>query len=179
MDISPLGRRSLMAGGLTLAAGGLTDLCCAPSAAAAGGAPGRQVPPDATTLSGDLRRARTRVILLGTAAGPYPEPGRQGCSSLVAVGDRSYLIDAGYGTLRKLVQSGVDVESLAAVFVTHMHSDHISDLFTLFLLGWGTGDHGILSPVQVFGPGDPGVCRSRHRASTRHRWPTHDDRRPG
>lgn len=37
-----------------------------------------------------------------------------------------------------------------------MHSDHVSDLFTLFLLGWGTGNHGILSPVQVYGPGDPG-----------------------
>lgn len=156
MDITTPGRRGLMVGGLALAAGGLTDLCCAPPAAASLRSNGRPVPPDATSLSGDRRPARTRVILLGTAAGPYPEPGRQGCSSLVVVGDRSYLIDAGYGTVRKLVQTGVNLDNLTAAFLTHLHSDHVADLFNLFLLGWGTGNHGILSPVQVFGPGDPG-----------------------
>ncbi|WP_310961297.1 MBL fold metallo-hydrolase [Nocardioides terrisoli] len=113
------------------------------------------MPQDATQLTGDLRSTRTRVILLGTAAGPYPEPGRQGCASLLVVGGRSYLVDAGYGTVRKFVQSGVMMSSLAATFVTHLHSDHVADLFNLFLLGWGTGGHGLVSPVKVFGPGNP------------------------
>lgn len=149
-----LGRRGLLAGGLGVAAAGAVDLCCTPFAGAAA-QPRGHVPPDATQLSGDLGAARTRVILLGTAAGPYPEPGRQGCASLVVVGDRSYLVDAGYGTVRKFVQSGVPMDTLRAAFVTHLHSDHVADLFNLFLLGWGTGGHGLVSPVQVFGPGNP------------------------
>lgn len=152
----PLGRRGLLGAGLGLAAAGAADLCCAPYAAAAGRLPVGQVPPDATQLSGDLRDTRTKVILLGTAAGPFPEPGRQGCASLLVVGDRSYLVDAGYGTLRKFMQSGVPLQTLRGVFVTHLHSDHVSDLFNLFLLGWGTGRRGLFAPVDVFGPGNPG-----------------------
>ncbi|KQZ67394.1 MBL fold metallo-hydrolase [Nocardioides sp. Root151] len=150
-----VGRRGLLATGLGLGAVAAADLCCTPWAAAAGRTPRGHQPPDATQLSGELRSARTKVILLGTAAGPFPEPGRQGCSSLVVVGDRSYLVDAGYGTVRKLVQSGVPMESLRGVFVTHLHSDHVADLFNLFMLGWGTGGHGIVDPVQVYGPGNP------------------------
>lgn len=150
-----LGRRGLLGAGLGLAAAGAADLCCAPYAAAAGREPRGHVPPDAVQLSGDLRDTRTKVILLGTAAGPLPEPGRQGCASLVVVGDRSYLVDAGYGTLRKFMQSGVPLRTLRGVFITHQHSDHTADLFNLFLLGWGTGQRGMVDPVQVFGPGDP------------------------
>lgn len=150
-----LGRRGLLGAGLGLAAAGAADLCCAPYAGATGSQPRGHVPPDATQLSGDLRDTRTKLILLGTAAGPFPEPGRQGCASLLVVGDRSYLVDAGYGTVRKFVQSGVPLQSLRAAFVTHLHSDHVADLFNLFLLGWGTGGHGLFSPVSVFGPGNP------------------------
>lgn len=155
IDHSRLGRRGLLGAGLALAGAGAADLCCAPYAAAAGRPPRGHVPPDAVQLSGDLRDTRTKVILLGTAAGPFPEPGRQGCASLVVVGDRSYLVDAGYGTVRKLMQSGISMRTLRSAFVTHLHSDHVADLFNLFLLGWGTGAHGIVEPVQVFGPGNP------------------------
>ena len=148
-------RRTLLAGGMAAAAAAPGALCCAPPAAA-GHRRGRPAPADATTLSGDLPGARTRVVLLGTAAGPYPEPGRQGCATLLVVGDRSYLVDTGYGTLRKFIQAGVDPAGLTATFITHLHSDHTADLFNLFLLGWGTGGHGIVSPVKVFGPGEAG-----------------------
>ncbi|NIH83704.1 MBL fold metallo-hydrolase [Amycolatopsis granulosa] len=115
------------------------------------------VPPDAVTLRGDLGPAPLRVILLGTAAGPYPVAGRQGCASAVVVGDRVYLVDAGYGTVRKYAQSGLALRDLAAVFVTHLHSDHVVDLFPLFLLGWGPANAGVVAPVDVYGPGpEPG-----------------------
>lgn len=147
-------RRGLVAAGLGVAAAGAADLCCAPAAIGeprhhGGGSP------DAYQLTGDLRDTRTRVILLGTAAGPLPGAGRQGISSLLVVGDRSYLIDAGYGSLRKFVQTGLPMQSLSTVFVTHLHSDHVADLFNLFLLGWGTGKQGFLSPIAVYGPGNP------------------------
>lgn len=112
--------------------------------------------PDAVRLTGDLASGPLRVVLLGTAAGPYPAPGRQGAASAVVVGDRTYLIDAGYGALRKYVQAGLSLRDLAAVFLTHLHSDHVADLFTLFLLGWGPANEGVDQPVRVLGPGtDP------------------------
>ncbi|WP_020658249.1 MBL fold metallo-hydrolase [Amycolatopsis benzoatilytica] len=102
----------------------------------------------------------TRVVLLGTAAGPYPAPGRQGCANAVVVGGRAYLVDAGYRTLGKYVSAGLSLRDLSAVFVTHLHSDHVAELFTLFLLGWGPANEGIVDPVRVYGPGpdptDPG-----------------------
>lgn len=111
------------------------------------------VPQDASVLVGDIEPCRTRLVLLGTAAGPFPAASRQGCSSLLDVGGRGYLVDAGYGALRKYIQSGVHLRDLRAVFVTHLHSDHVADLFTLFLLGWGKQNSGIDQPVKVHGPG--------------------------
>lgn len=153
-----LTRRSLLGGGAAAAMVGLADICCNPSLAAATTdvAPPGAVPKDAVTLTGELRQTTTRVILLGTAAGPFPAPGRQGCSSLVMVGDRGYLVDAGYGVVRKFVQSGVPLNNLKALFVTHLHSDHIADVFNLFMLGWGPENQGIYEPVTVIGPGNPG-----------------------
>lgn len=127
------------------------DLCCTPEEPTTVGAPR----PDTHTVHGDLREARTALVLLGTAAGPFPAAGRQGASSLVAVGESCYLIDAGYGALRKYVQSQSLLRNLQAVFVTHLHSDHVADLFNLFLLGWGSQNDGIDQPVRVFGPGAP------------------------
>jgi ribonuclease BN (tRNA processing enzyme) len=126
----------------------------------------RTIPPDAVRLCGDLGPAELRVILLGTAAGPYPAPGRQGCSSAVVVGDRVYLVDAGYGALRKYVQAGLLLRDLRAVFLTHLHSDHIADLFTLFLLGWGPANSGVDQQVRVFGPGADRADPSHPAAGT-------------
>lgn len=129
------------------------ELCTGGSA---GPLPTVGVPPDVVELQGDLMDSGIRVILLGTAAGPYPAAGRQGCSSAVVIGDRVYLVDAGYGALRKYVQAGLRLRDLRAIFLTHLHSDHIADLFTLFLLGWGPANHGVDQTVRVFGPGpDP------------------------
>ncbi|MER7011587.1 MBL fold metallo-hydrolase [Saccharopolyspora sp. NPDC000359] len=114
------------------------------------------VVPDAVQLTGDLGEGPLRVVLLGTAAGPYPAPGRQGAATAVVVGDRTYLVDAGYGALRKYAQAGLALRDLGGVFVTHLHSDHVADLLTLFLLGWGPANRGVDHQVRVVGPGpDP------------------------
>jgi ribonuclease Z len=67
------------------------------------------------------------------------------------VGDRSYLVDAGYGTVRKLVQSGVPFETLRAAFVTPLHSDHVADLPALLLLPWSAPTERDV-PLEVWGP---------------------------
>ncbi|PBC55273.1 MBL fold metallo-hydrolase [Rhodococcus sp. ACPA1] len=118
--------------------------------------PSGATPPDAYELSGDVDGYATTLILLGTAAGPIAVPGRSGTSSVLVVGDRPYLIDAGPWSSRKLIQAGIAADSLGGVFVTHMHSDHIADLFNVFWLPGGTPSYTFRNVVPVYGPGSAG-----------------------
>ena len=56
--------------------------------------------------TGTAPRPRTRVILLGTAAGPQPKANRYQTSQVVIVDDHPYLIDCGDGVAYRLVQAG-------------------------------------------------------------------------
>ncbi|AII07111.1 MBL fold metallo-hydrolase [Rhodococcus opacus] len=118
--------------------------------------PSGATPPDAYELSGDVDGYATTLILLGTAAGPIAVPGRSGTSSVLVVGDRPYLIDAGPWSSRKLIQAGIAADSLGGVFVTHMHSDHIADLVNVFWLPGGTPSYTFRDVVPVYGPGSAG-----------------------
>lgn len=45
---------------------------------------------------------------------------------LVKIGDKTYMIDAGFGNAAK--ENKIDPQSISSVFLTHMHGDHISGL---------------------------------------------------
>lgn len=121
----------------------------------------------------DARRHRTRLILLGTAGGPpWWEGGkRYGISSAVAVGDEYYIVDAGDGIGHRLQESGLGnapstepLDTLRAIFLTHLHSDHVVDLNSLLtvgmlngLAGSKTGAPAVTRKVQIWGPGNRGA----------------------
>jgi ribonuclease Z len=90
-----------------------------------------------------------RVTLLGTGS-PVLSVTRFGPSTLVEAGDQTLVFDAGRGTAQRLDQLGVSFARIDAIFLTHLHSDHIVGLPDLWLSGW------ILSrrttPWEVFGP---------------------------
>ncbi|MEZ5229838.1 MAG: MBL fold metallo-hydrolase [Acidimicrobiales bacterium] len=71
------------------------------------------------------------VTLLGTGS-PMPSPDRAGPATLVSAGEGAdaehYLVDAGRGVLMRLAALGLGAPNLAAVLITHLHSDHITDL---------------------------------------------------
>lgn len=101
------------------------------------------------------------VITLGTAGGPAwwadSEQGpRQGISTAVKVGDRHYLVDLGMGAARQMTRANLDIRDLGAVFITHMHSDHLTDLANLVLFGMYRFDEPPSMPIKILGPGDPG-----------------------
>lgn len=103
-------------------------------------------------LLGPARRRRgptTRLILLGTAGGPRPKPGRNAPAQVLLVGDTPYLIDCGNGVARQLVLAGVPLRSVHHLFLTHHHSDHNADYGTLLLLAWSSG---LADPVDAWGP---------------------------
>jgi ribonuclease Z len=93
------------------------------------------------------------LTLLGTG-GPRPDPQRQGPAALVTVGRRHLLFDAGRGVATQLVRAGVQPQELDAVFITHHHYDHISNLGDVLMSAWNNGR---TRPLPVFGP--PGTVK--------------------
>lgn len=68
--------------------------------------------------------ARTELIFLGTNGGPPLRLDRSEPATLLIVDGRSYLIDCGIGTMRRMLQSGIASEGVATIFFTHLHADH-------------------------------------------------------
>lgn len=68
-----------------------------------------------------------RITFLGSSHG-VPEPGRRCSCTLLEVGERKYLIDIGTNPIEKLVTKGIHVNSINAIFITHMHGDHCNGL---------------------------------------------------
>ncbi|MBC5647270.1 MBL fold metallo-hydrolase [Christensenella tenuis] len=62
--------------------------------------------------------------------GPYPKQGGATTSYLMECGGKKILIDAGSGSLSR-VQEYCRLEELDSVVLTHLHSDHCSDMFIL------------------------------------------------
>src|SRR5271169_6509421 len=99
----------------------------------------------------------TELVLLGTAGAPMPVAGRGGISSALVVDERVFVIDCGRGSPSAFADAGLDFSRLEAVFLTHLHADHIGDLPGMLLYGWGVreGDDGPLPPIRVYGPPRP------------------------
>lgn len=75
------------------------------------------------------------ITLLGTGS-PMPDPHRAGPSTLISAGGEHHLVDAGRGVLMRLAAVGVGAPGLASVLLTHLHSDHITDLNDVITTRW-------------------------------------------
>jgi ribonuclease Z len=116
------------------------------------------------------------VTLLGTGS-PIPDPNRAGPATLVQAGGANLLVDAGRGVLMRLAAAGLGADRLSAVLVTHLHSDHLTDLNDVITSRW------VLSmapnPLPVVGP--PGTAEvvdallASLRRDITYRMDHHDD----
>lgn len=94
------------------------------------------------------------VTLLGTG-NPAPLITRFSMSTLVKAGDVYLLFDAGRGVTMRLFQSGLSRGQIDAIFLTHLHSDHITGLPDLYLTSWITDNlspQGVIRPFVIYGP---------------------------
>jgi ribonuclease Z len=91
------------------------------------------------------------VIVLGSGT-PNPDPGRAGASVAVVEQDSWLMVDCGRSATMRAVAAGLDLARLMGVFITHHHSDHISDLATLAIARWTAG---CPTPLAVHAPVGP------------------------
>lgn len=144
-DVAPasLPARRLAAGGLrrwlgrAAAALGVAALLAAPAAQAADGA---------------------ELLLLGVAGGPtwYGNEAPHGISSALVVDGKAYLVDLGSGAYRQLRRAGIKPGAEQAVFLTHLHTDHIIDLASLLMYDPSARRRAKAS-LQIYGPGRRGA----------------------
>ena len=93
-----------------------------------------------------------RVTLLGTGS-PAPTIRRFGPGVLVKAGGQTLLIDCGRGTTQRLMQSGLRLGQVDALFLTHLHSDHVVGIPDLWLTGWLEANYAQRNgPFVVYGP---------------------------
>ena len=94
-------------------------------------------------------KADTRLITLGTVAGPPPRAHRAQFSNLLIVNGTLYVIDAGDGAARRIAKAGFNVRDVGVIFITHHHDDHTAGLGTLMSAAW---DNQRTKPINVYGP---------------------------
>ncbi|MFM9035405.1 MAG: ribonuclease Z [Mycobacterium sp.] len=89
------------------------------------------------------------ITLLGTGS-PMVDPNRAGPSTLVTAGGQTFLVDCGRGVLMRAAAAGTGAANLTALLLTHLHSDHITDLSDVITTRWVTtiGPN----PLPVIGP---------------------------
>lgn len=95
------------------------------------------------------------LITLGVAAGPPPSANSYGISTALKLGSDLYVIDCGLGSLNAFTNAGLSFDDINAMFITHLHTDHIVDYYSFFLSGGYKAPHG-KAPVKVYGPGPAG-----------------------
>ena len=89
-----------------------------------------------------------RIVLLGTGC-PSPSHIRYGPSTLISTKRLNILIDAGSGVTQRLSEFGLAPSEIDIILITHLHSDHIVDLYQLYISGWHTGR---TKPFKIVGP---------------------------
>ncbi len=63
-------------------------------------------------------------------------------------GGAAYVIDCGNGVGPQLVRAGVALKTMRAIFITHLHLDHVADFGTLVTQAWSQ----LRVPIKLTGP---------------------------
>ena len=89
-----------------------------------------------------------KVTVLGRASAK-PTVTSHPSAQIVNVNEQYYLVDAGEGTQQHMFRRGINPLKLRAVFISHLHGDHVFGLFPLLST---MGLCGRQMPLKVFAP---------------------------
>ena len=91
-----------------------------------------------------------QIVLLGTKGGPaVRQDGAMPTASLLQMNSKTIVVDCGIGLTRSIVDAGVKLLDIDAVFITHLHSDHLLELGPLVYTIWTTG---LTRTIPIYGP---------------------------
>ncbi len=91
---------------------------------------------------------RFEVTILGNGSAS-PAVNRHQTAHVLNVREQFYLIDCGEGTRQRMMRAGVSPLKIRAVFISHIHGDHIYGLVPLIS---SLGLAGKQTPLKIFGP---------------------------
>lgn len=106
----------------------------------------RELSSPALLTDGDLH------IVMGGTGTLSTDADRVGASVAIVANGRVLVFDAGPGSTRVLGSSGVPLRAITDIFVTHLHSDHFSDLGEMTVASELLGR---TAPITLHGP--PGI----------------------
>ena len=89
-----------------------------------------------------------RVTILGSSSA-LPTPQRNPSAHALNVHEQFFLIDCGEGTQSQLRKYGINPLKLNAVFISHLHGDHVYGIFGLIST---LGLSGRRTPLPIFAP---------------------------
>ena len=73
-----------------------------------------------------------RITFFGTSSGS-PVANKKCSCTLLEIGDRKYIIDAGTLVIEQLANRNINIAEINALFITHMHRDHTDGLPSYYL----------------------------------------------
>jgi len=94
------------------------------------------------------------AVICGSRS-PIPSPGRAQTCVMVRAGENIYIVDIGDGSASNLRNWGIPFNKIKSVLLTHLHSDHISDLADLHQASWIMQNR--KTKLNVYGPEGVGL----------------------
>ena len=90
-----------------------------------------------------------RVTFMGTS--PLIRPGQMGTSIFIELGNgKSFIFDFGPGSIANYLASGVPLNRINDIFLTHLHWDHVASVPYAYTFGaWGGRWH---EKLRIYGP---------------------------
>jgi len=88
------------------------------------------------------------VTILGNSSAKPTASGHPS-AQVVNVNEQYFLVDAGEGVQRQMTRRGISALKLRAVFISHLHGDHMYGLFPLLST---LGLYGRRTPLRIYAP---------------------------
>ena len=88
------------------------------------------------------------VTILGNSSAKPTATGHPS-AQVVNINEQYFLVDAGEGVQRQMARCGISALKLRAVFISHLHGDHLYGLFPLLST---LGLYGRRTPLRIYAP---------------------------
>jgi ribonuclease BN (tRNA processing enzyme) len=92
---------------------------------------------------------RAAFVTLGTMGGPVPDGHRSQPANAILRDGKTYLVDTGDGTVEQMARADLALSSVRAIFLSHLHVDHIGGLAAILGLRNQTEARDVLT---IYGP---------------------------